>query len=188
MPHIDPRVNEIYLALGEFVMKFAEVENQLRIVCFDLLGANSSGANVIAHEMGVMACNKFIRRVHKWNGEILTERADLTLKHLELLLEERNNIFHNGIIETKDGFVCRKFLTMPLAQKYKETLVTVTDFSCMIHDLEVILRSLSVLRFEFPPSVIPASGPLLDRDFLKAFQLPLPPPWLRKPTPTAERM
>lgn len=181
MPHIDSRVNELYLALGEFAMKFAAAENQLKMACVLLgNGSSNSSINILIQGMTARPCIEFIRKCHKFNNITIDEKINSTLSQLLIISKQRNKLLHDGFIHTDKGFVNRKFLMMAFENEYKEEIFTTKDLNDMTHDLEIIEKSLVVIRYSLPAQLVGLNDRPPSLEWLRSFQLPSLSPWRYK--------
>lgn len=177
MPHVDNETNQMHVSLGKFVLSFADAELQLKLLCRELGGRDTSSINILLIDTSVSSCISLLKNCHKFNDVDMSENLKKTLEQLGIISTQRNKILHNGFVPTPDGLVNRRFLLMPFRSKYKEEIFCVQDIENMIFDLTLIQRSLSISRYDIPYPILEPDHTRPAEAFIKAFQLPSPSPW-----------
>jgi hypothetical protein len=93
----DEQLDEYHLALGRFVTAFAEVETQLRWVCFTTVMPDWRFAGPLFGGLTVAQGVKTLRDLRKVKGGALDPELDRALIHLGTISEMRNAIMHRGV-------------------------------------------------------------------------------------------
>jgi hypothetical protein len=98
MPKLDPiEVAGYYRALGEFVEAFADVEGELFLYLYTLVGVDYNMARAVFSGVRVQEAVSFIRRIMEIRPSKIPEGLDEVLAQILIINDTRNLILHHSV-------------------------------------------------------------------------------------------
>jgi hypothetical protein len=98
MPKLDPReVAGYYRALGEFVEAFADVEGDLFLYLYNLVGVDYNMARAVFSGVRIQETVSFIRRIIEIRPSKIPDGLDEVLAQLLTINDTRNLILHHSV-------------------------------------------------------------------------------------------
>lgn len=96
-------MDKYHLALGRFIVVYADAESHLFITLMKTAGVDLNTAQALFSGTRTDGAIKFIRRIHETRSIEIPARLEDAFKQLNKITTARDHILHHGVRESETG-------------------------------------------------------------------------------------